>query len=99
MMGDERSINFLPYPLNTPALNTKFFNLFLGFLAKLGFSYFLTTPCEAWDALRYHEEWRASKLPMNKTKITTSLYKQLDWFENEGSEEERKSAKKDVATI
>ena len=31
---------------------------------------------------------------MNKAKITTSLYKQLDWFENEGSEEEKKSAKR-----
>ncbi|CAG8645740.1 229_t:CDS:2, partial [Funneliformis mosseae] len=61
---------------------------------KPGFSYFITTPCEAWDALEYHEEWRASKLPMNKAKITTSLYKQLDWFENEGSEEEKKSAKR-----
>ncbi|GBC35137.2 highly derived D5-like helicase-primase [Rhizophagus irregularis DAOM 181602=DAOM 197198] len=29
-----RNINFLPYPLNTPAYNTKFFNLFIGFLAK-----------------------------------------------------------------
>ena len=58
-----------------------------------GFSYFITTPCEAWDALEYLEEWRESKLPMNKAKITTSLYKQLDWFENESSEEERKSAK------
>ncbi|GES81464.1 hypothetical protein RCL_jg28292.t1 [Rhizophagus clarus] len=28
------NINFLPYPLNTPAPNTKFFNLFIGFLAK-----------------------------------------------------------------
>ena len=26
--------NFLPYPLNTPPLKTKFFNLFLRFLAK-----------------------------------------------------------------
>ena len=26
--------NFLPYPLNTPPPKTKFFNLFLGFLAK-----------------------------------------------------------------
>ena len=30
-----RNINFLPYPLNTPAHDTKFFNLFIGFLAKL----------------------------------------------------------------
>jgi hypothetical protein len=29
-----RNINFLPYPLNTSAHNTKFFNLFIGFLAK-----------------------------------------------------------------
>ncbi|PKK56200.1 hypothetical protein RhiirC2_800534, partial [Rhizophagus irregularis] len=29
-----RNINFLPYPLNTPAYDTKFFNLFIGFLAK-----------------------------------------------------------------
>ncbi|CAG8524825.1 22720_t:CDS:2 [Cetraspora pellucida] len=29
-----RNINFLSYSLNTLALNTKFFNLFLGFLAK-----------------------------------------------------------------
>ncbi|PKC00049.1 hypothetical protein RhiirA5_428777 [Rhizophagus irregularis] len=29
-----RNINFLPYPLNSPVPNTKFFNLFLGFLAK-----------------------------------------------------------------
>jgi hypothetical protein len=28
------NINFLLYSLNTPAFNTKFFNLFLGFLAK-----------------------------------------------------------------
>jgi len=28
------NINFLPYPLNTPVPNTKFFNLFIGFLAK-----------------------------------------------------------------
>ncbi|PKC55490.1 hypothetical protein RhiirA1_402853 [Rhizophagus irregularis] len=28
------NINFLPYPLNTPAYDTKFFNLFIGFLAK-----------------------------------------------------------------
>ncbi|CAG8491740.1 5234_t:CDS:2, partial [Dentiscutata erythropus] len=27
-------------------------------------------------------------------KVTTSLYKQLDWFKNEGSEEEKKSAKR-----
>ncbi len=30
-----RNINFLSYPLNTPAYDTKFFNLFIGFLAKL----------------------------------------------------------------
>src|SRR3954447_20108230 len=30
-----RNIVFLPYSLNTPMLNTKFFNLFIGFLAKL----------------------------------------------------------------
>ncbi|PKK57454.1 hypothetical protein RhiirC2_721219 [Rhizophagus irregularis] len=29
-----RNINFLPYPLNTPAYDTRFFNLFIGFLAK-----------------------------------------------------------------
>ncbi len=29
-----RNINFLPYSLNTPAHDTKFFNLFIGFLAK-----------------------------------------------------------------
>jgi hypothetical protein len=29
-----RNINFLSYPLNTPAYDTKFFNLFIGFLAK-----------------------------------------------------------------
>ncbi|PKC54868.1 hypothetical protein RhiirA1_476537 [Rhizophagus irregularis] len=29
-----RNINFLPYPLNSPVPNTKFFNLFLGFLAQ-----------------------------------------------------------------
>ena len=28
------NINFLSYPLNTPAHDTKFFNLFIGFLAK-----------------------------------------------------------------
>ena len=28
------NINFLPYSLNTPAHDTKFFNLFIGFLAK-----------------------------------------------------------------
>ena len=28
------NINFLPYPLNSPVLNTKFFNLFIGFLVK-----------------------------------------------------------------
>ena len=28
------NINFLPYPLNSPVPNTKFFNLFIGFLAK-----------------------------------------------------------------
>ena len=28
------NINFLPYPLNSPVSNTKFFNLFIGFLAK-----------------------------------------------------------------
>src|SRR3954468_4771687 len=27
------NINFLPYPLNIPAHDTKFFNLFIGFLA------------------------------------------------------------------
>ena len=30
-----RNINFLLYSLNTPAHDTKFFNLFIGFLAKL----------------------------------------------------------------
>ncbi len=30
-----RNINFFPYPLNIPAHDTKFFNLFIGFLAKL----------------------------------------------------------------
>ena len=29
-----RNINFLPYSLNIPAYDTKFFNLFIGFLAK-----------------------------------------------------------------
>ncbi len=29
------NINFLPYSLNTPARDTKFFNLFIRFLAKL----------------------------------------------------------------
>nr|CAG8601229.1 3703_t:CDS:2 [Entrophospora candida] len=31
---------------------------------------------------------------MNKGKLTTALYKQLDWFKNEGSEEEKKSAER-----
>ncbi|CAI2168419.1 14522_t:CDS:2 [Funneliformis geosporum] len=61
---------------------------------KPGFSYFMTTPCEAWDALEYHEEWRVYKYPMNKGKLTTALYKQLDWFKTEGSEEEKKSAER-----
>jgi len=26
--------DFLPYPISVPQLNTEFFNLFLGFLAK-----------------------------------------------------------------
>ncbi|CAG8675465.1 3239_t:CDS:2, partial [Ambispora gerdemannii] len=47
-----------------------------------------------WDALEYHEEWRVYKYPMNKGKLTTALYKQLDWFKNEGSEEEKKSAER-----
>src|SRR5438128_2320255 len=59
-----------------------------------GFSYFISTPCEAWDALEYHEEWCAYKYPMNKGKLTTALYKQLDWFKTEGSEEEKKSAER-----
>ncbi|CAG8745307.1 11687_t:CDS:2, partial [Funneliformis caledonium] len=64
------------------------------FEEKLGFSYFITTPCEAWDALEYHEESRVYKYPMNKGKLTTALYKQLDWFKNEGSEKEKKSAER-----
>jgi len=59
---------------------------------KPGFSYFLTTPGEAWGALEYHEEWRTSKHPMNKGKLTTALYKQLDWFKDTGSKEEKKAS-------
>ncbi|CAG8616033.1 17993_t:CDS:2 [Acaulospora morrowiae] len=61
---------------------------------KPGFSYFLTTPCEVWDALEYHEEWRAAKHPMNKGKLTTALYKQLDWFKNTGSKEEKEASER-----
>ncbi|CAH1768047.1 4366_t:CDS:2, partial [Entrophospora sp. SA101] len=42
----------------------------------------------------YHEEWRVYKNPINKGKLTMALYKQLDWFKNEGSEEEKKSAER-----
>ncbi|RIB22708.1 hypothetical protein C2G38_2173230 [Gigaspora rosea] len=57
-------------------------------------SYFLTTPYETWDALEYHEEWRASKHPMNKEKLIIVLYKQLDWFKNAGSDEEKKASER-----
>ncbi|CAG8664325.1 10258_t:CDS:1, partial [Paraglomus occultum] len=59
---------------------------------KPGFSYFTTTPCEEWDALEYHEEWCASKHPINKATITVAITRQLEWFMKEGSEEEKKEA-------
>ncbi|CAG8565835.1 4591_t:CDS:2 [Ambispora gerdemannii] len=59
---------------------------------KPGFSYFITTPCEEWDALEYHEEWCASKHPINKATITVAITRQLEWFMKQGSEEEKKEA-------
>ncbi|CAG8621956.1 6064_t:CDS:2, partial [Paraglomus brasilianum] len=59
---------------------------------KPGFSYFITTPCEEWDALEYHEEWCASKHPINKATITLAITRQLEWLMKEGSEEEKKEA-------
>jgi len=56
---------------------------------KPGFSYFITTPCEEWDALEYHEEWCASKHPINKATITLAITRQLEWLMKEGSEEEK----------
>ncbi|CAG8490574.1 16499_t:CDS:2 [Dentiscutata heterogama] len=46
---------------------------------KLGFSYFITTPCESWDALEYHKEWCVSKNPVDKTTVTTAIMRQLEW--------------------
>ena len=61
---------------------------------KPGFSYFLSTPCDAWDPLEYYEEWYESKELFNKAKIALAITRQLKWFENEGTEKEKKEDEK-----
>ncbi|CAG8635767.1 1370_t:CDS:2 [Ambispora gerdemannii] len=39
---------------------------------KPGFSYFMSTSCENWDALEYYEEWCAAKHPISKSKFCVS---------------------------
>ncbi|CAG8630954.1 3715_t:CDS:2, partial [Acaulospora morrowiae] len=59
---------------------------------KPGFSYFISTPCEDWDALEYHREWQAKKYEMSKTKVKTAITRQLEWFMENGSKEEKSTA-------
>ena len=59
---------------------------------KPGFSYFISTPCEDWDALEYHREWQAKKYEMSKTKVKTAITRQLEWLIETGSQEEKSAA-------
>ncbi|RUP31163.1 hypothetical protein BC936DRAFT_138619 [Jimgerdemannia flammicorona] len=63
-------------------------------MEKPGFTYWTSTPPNQWDSLRYHKAWEAAGLPMDKGTITLAFRNQLQWFESNGSEEEKKVAAK-----
>ena len=42
-------------------------------ISEPGFEYFLNTPCQAWDAVRYHEVWEDKKLGLDKVALTRSI--------------------------
>lgn len=55
-----------------------------------GFEYFLNTPYQAWNAVRYHETWEDNHLGLDKATLTRSFQKQLQIIKSQGTEEERK---------
>ena len=42
-------------------------------ISEPGFEYFLNMPCQAWDAVRYHEAWEDKKLGLDKVALTRSI--------------------------
>ncbi|CAG8498928.1 9463_t:CDS:10 [Paraglomus occultum] len=57
-----------------------------------GFGYFLNTPCQAWDAVRYHEAWEDNKLGLDKATLTRCFQKQIQIIKSQGTEEEKENA-------
>ncbi|CAG8585572.1 14661_t:CDS:2 [Acaulospora colombiana] len=57
-----------------------------------GFEYFLSTPCQDWDAVQYHESWKESSLGLDKAILSRSFNKQMQKIKEHGTEEEKKNA-------
>ncbi|CAI2195340.1 9834_t:CDS:2, partial [Funneliformis geosporum] len=61
-------------------------------ISEPGFKYFLNTPCQTWDAVRYHESWEDNNLGLDKATLTRSFHKQLEIIKSQGTEEEKENA-------
>ncbi|CAG8740830.1 3071_t:CDS:1, partial [Acaulospora morrowiae] len=57
-----------------------------------GFEYFLNTPYQSWDALKYHEAWKNSNLGLDKSLVTILLKAQLRKIKKKGTEKEKENA-------
>ncbi|CAG8619095.1 10558_t:CDS:2 [Dentiscutata erythropus] len=57
-----------------------------------GFDYFLNTPCQVWDAVRYHEAWEDNHFGLDKATLTRSFQKQLQIIKPQGTEEQKENA-------
>ncbi|CAG8760075.1 5453_t:CDS:1, partial [Acaulospora morrowiae] len=57
-----------------------------------GFEYFLNTPCQSWDALKYHEAWKNSNLGLDKSLVTRRFKTQLLKIKKQGTEKEKENA-------
>jgi hypothetical protein len=45
----------------------------MSIFGKSGADYFVETPVEDWDSLAYHEYWKNSNLPLEKSTVTRSF--------------------------
>jgi hypothetical protein len=57
-----------------------------------GFEYFLNTPCQEWDAVKYLEALENCKFALEKATVSRRFKTQLREINAQGTEEEKKNA-------
>jgi hypothetical protein len=58
-----------------------------------GFDYFVKTPVCDWDPHGYHVFWKNDGLALDKSILTRRFNEQVEWFLENGAEDEQEKAK------